>query len=46
MPFVLGVADHVVVLEFGRVIADGTPAEISRDQRVIDSYLGKEDDVA
>jgi branched-chain amino acid transport system ATP-binding protein len=46
MPFVLGVADHVVVLEFGRLIADGTPQEIARDRRVIDSYLGKEDDVA
>jgi len=46
MPFVLSIADHVVVLEFGHKIADGTPEEISKDQRVIDSYLGKEDDVA
>ncbi len=46
MPFVLGVADHVVVLEFGHKIADGSPEEVSRDQRVIDSYLGKEEDVA
>lgn len=46
MPFVLSIADHVVVLEFGKKLADGTPQEISNDQRVIDSYLGKEQDVA
>lgn len=46
MPFVLSIADHVVVLEFGHKIADGTPEEISKDQRVIESYLGKEEDVA
>ena len=45
MPFVLSIADRVVVLEFGRKIAEGTADEISRDQRVIDSYLGKEEDV-
>lgn len=46
MPFVLSLADHVVVLEFGKKITDGTPAEIAKDQRVIDSYLGKEEDIA
>lgn len=46
MPFVLSIADHVVVLEFGHKIADGTPQEISKNQRVIDSYLGKEEDIA
>jgi branched-chain amino acid transport system ATP-binding protein len=46
MPFVLSIADRVVVLEFGRKIAEGTADEVSRDQRVIDSYLGKEEDVA
>lgn len=46
MPFVLSLADHVVVLEFGKKIIAGTPAEIAKDQRVIDSYLGKEEDIA
>jgi branched-chain amino acid transport system ATP-binding protein len=46
MPFVLSIADRVVVLEFGRKIAEGTADEVSNDQRVIDSYLGKEEDVA
>lgn len=46
MPFVLSIADHIVVLEFGKKLADGTPQQISGDQRVIDSYLGKEEDLA
>lgn len=46
MPFVLGIADHVVVLEFGHKIAEGTPDQIAHDQRVIDSYLGTEQDDA
>lgn len=41
MPFVLSIADHVVVLDFGVVLAQGSPTEIARDPRVIDSYLGR-----
>jgi branched-chain amino acid transport system permease protein len=41
MGLVLGICDRVVVLEFGRVIADGPPDEVRGDEAVIEAYLGR-----
>ncbi|MHB8618536.1 MAG: ABC transporter ATP-binding protein C-terminal domain-containing protein, partial [Chloroflexota bacterium] len=45
MPLVVGLSDRITVLDFGKLLADGTPAEVRGNPDVVRAYIGDDEPV-